>query len=149
MVCKQKNLCFGVLLCSVWVLTGCQSGNKAKTSLQNKSQVSSTVQAPPKQISVTTPPAPAPADSKSTKIGLCQSELASLKQISPKAYAAKQAEFNRLLNNATVYGSIRGDVNSDTKDTLDALYKFKTNQLCADIQFEVLQGLIRRGESVK
>ncbi|MFC0225530.1 hypothetical protein [Serratia aquatilis] len=151
MVCKQKNLCLGVLLCSVWVLTGCQSDNNAKTSLQNKSQVSnsSAVQAPPKQISVTPPPAPAPADSKATKIGLCQSELASLKQISPRAYAAKQAEFNRLLNNASVYGSIRGEVNADTKDTLDALYKFKTNQLCADIQFEVLQGLIRRGESVK
>ncbi|WON78282.1 hypothetical protein [Serratia sp. UGAL515B_01] len=147
MICNQKNLCLGVLLCSVWVLAGCQT-NRPKTSLQNKSQVS-TVQAPSKQSNVTPPPAAAPADSKTTKIGLCQSELVSLKQINPKAYAVKQAEFNRLVNNASVYGSIRGDVNAGTKDTLDALYKYKTNELCADIEHEVLQGLIQRGESVK
>lgn len=146
MISNQKNLCFGVLLCSGLLLAGCQ--NTAKKASQDKSNVTTTVEAPPQQISVASPPPPAP-EPKTNKIGLCQSELASLKQVNPRAYAVKQAQFNRLVNNASVYSAVRGDVNATTKDTLDALYKYKTNQLCADIEREVLQGLIQRGESVK
>lgn len=145
MISNQKSLCLGALLCSGLLLAGCQ--NTAKKGSQDKPQVTATIEAPPQQISVSPPPAP--AEPKSNKIGLCQSELASLKQINPRAYAVKQAYFNRLLNNASVYSAVRGDVNAATKDTLDALYKYKTNQLCADIEREVLQGLIQRGESVK
>lgn len=144
MISTQKTLCLGVILCSGLLLAGCQTA--AQTSPQE-----STVQAPPQQISEPSPPPPsAPVETKTTnKIGLCQSELASLKQVNPRAYAVKQANFNRLVNNASVYSAVRGDVNSTTKDTLDALYKYKTNQLCAEIEREVLQGLIQRGESVK
>jgi outer membrane murein-binding lipoprotein Lpp len=146
MISTQKNLCLGVILCSGLLLAGCQKA--AQTSSQADTQAS-TVQAPPQQISVSPPPPPAAAETKTNKIGLCQSELASLKQVNPKAYAVKQANFNRLVNNASVYSAVRGDVNSTTKDTLDALYKYKTNQLCAEIERDVLQGLIQRGESVK
>ncbi|MGL5384362.1 MAG: hypothetical protein ACRDCA_00565 [Serratia sp. (in: enterobacteria)] len=145
MISTQKNLCLGVVLCSGLLLAGCQK--TAQTSSQDSQ--TSTVQAPPQQISVSPPPPPAVEETKTSKIGLCQSELASLKQVNPKAYAVKQANFNRLVNNASVYSAVRGDVNSTTKDTLDALYKYKTNQLCAEIEREVLQGLIQRGESVK
>lgn len=145
MISTQKNLCLGVVLCSGLLLAGCQK--TAPTSSQDSQ--TSTVQAPPQQISVSPPPPPAAEENKTSKIGLCQSELASLKQVNPKAYATKQANFNRLVNNASVYSAVRGDVNSTTKDTLDALYKYKTNQLCAEIEREVLQGLIQRGESVK
>lgn len=146
MISTHKNLGLGVILCSGLLLAGCQS--TAQTSSQADSQTS-TVQAPPQQISVSPPPEPAAVETKTNKIGLCQSELASLKQVNPKAYAVKQAYFNRLVNNAAVYSAVRGDVNATTKDTLDALYKFKTNQLCAEIERDVLQGLIQRGESVK
>lgn len=142
MISNQKNLCLGVMLCSSLLLAGCQ--NKAKIDPLEKYRVS-TVQTPPQQISVLSPPAP----TKTSKIALCQNELASLKQINPKAYAIKQADFDHLVNNASVYSSIRGDINTSTKDTLDALYKYKTNRLCAAIEREVLQGLIQRGESVK
>ncbi|OMQ20485.1 hypothetical protein BMI79_18280 [Serratia oryzae] len=83
------------------------------------------------------------------RLGLCQSELASLQSVNPKAYAAKKAYFDSLVRNASVYSAVRGDVNTQTKDTLDALYKYKTNQVCAEIERDVLNGLIRRGESVK
>ncbi|WP_411753064.1 hypothetical protein [Serratia sp. (in: enterobacteria)] len=146
MISTQKNLCLGVILCSGLLLAGCQK--TAQTSSQEDSQAA-TVQAPPQQISVSPPPPQAAVETKTNKIGLCQSELASLKQVNPKAYAVKQANFNRLVNNASVYSAVRGDVNSTTKDTLDALYKYKTNQLCAEIERDVLQGLIQRGESVK
>ncbi|HBE9082873.1 MULTISPECIES: hypothetical protein [Serratia] len=146
MISTQKNLCLGVILCSGLLLAGCQK--TAQTRSQEDSPAT-TVQAPPQQISVSPPPQPVAAETKTSKIGLCQSELASLKQVNPKAYAVKQANFNRLVNNASVYSAVRGDVNSTTKDTLDALYKYKTNQLCAEIERDVLQGLIQRGESVK
>ncbi|AJW28987.1 hypothetical protein Z042_25760 [Chania multitudinisentens RB-25] len=86
---------------------------------------------------------------KENRLGLCQSELASLKMVNPKAYAARKAYFDNLVRNASVYSAVRGDVNSSTKDTLDALYKYKTNQVCAEIERDVLNGLIRKGESVK
>ncbi|MGF6191271.1 hypothetical protein [Serratia sp. 2723] len=146
MISTQKNLCLGVILCSGLLLAGCQK--TAQTRWQEDSKAT-TVQAPPQQINVSPQPQPAAAETKTSKIGLCQSELASLKQVNPKAYAVKQANFNRLVNNASVYSAVRGDVNSTTKDTLDALYKYKTNQLCAEIERDVLQGLIQRGESVK
>lgn len=147
MISTQKTLCLGVVLCSGLLLAGCQKS--AQTSSQNDAQATTTVQAPPQEISMSPPPQPAVEENKTSKIGLCQSELASLKQVNPKAYAVKQANFNRLVNNASVYSTVRGDVNAATKDTLDALYKYKTNQLCAEIERDVLQGLIQRGESVK
>ncbi|AHG18594.2 hypothetical protein Z042_02360 [Chania multitudinisentens RB-25] len=139
-----------MLLCSGLLLAGCQNSqknSKAQTVRQEQAPVTATIQPPPQQISVSPPPAP--PETKTNKLGLCQSELASLKQIKPKAYAAKKAHFDRLLSNASVYSAVRSDVNLQTKDTLDALYKYKTNQLCADIEREVLQGLLQRGESVK
>ncbi|VXC89540.1 conserved exported hypothetical protein [Enterobacterales bacterium 8AC] len=146
MISSQKSLCLGVLFCSGLLLAGCQNNQAKKMVPQNQSP-STTVQAPPRQISVSPPPTP--SEAKTNKISLCQSELVSLKQVSPRTYAVKKAQFDRLVSNASVYSAVRSDVNAATKDTLDALYKFKTNQLCADIEYDVLQGLIRRGESVK
>jgi hypothetical protein len=146
MTSSQKSLCLGVLLCSGLLLAGCQN-NQAKKTVSTSPPPVTNVQTPPQQISVSPPPTPSAA--KTNKIGLCQSELASLQQVSPRAYALKKAQFDRLVNNASVYSAVRGDVNIETKETLDALYKFKTNQLCADIERDVLQGLIQRGESVK
>lgn len=93
--------------------------------------------------------AEAPSSSDRGLIGLCQSELASLQRISPKTYAAKKASFDNLISSASVYTAVRGDINSQTKDTMDALYKYKTNQMCSEIERAVMDGLIRRGESVK
>lgn len=141
MISSQKNLCLGVLFCSSLILTGCQ--NTDKKAPQDKSRATAVAAVSPKQVSAS------PSAAKMTKIDLCQSELASLRQINPKAYALQKAYFARLLSNASVYSAVRGDVNAATKDTLDALYKYKTNQICAEIEREVLQSLIQRGESVK
>ncbi|ERK09204.1 hypothetical protein L581_0443 [Serratia fonticola AU-AP2C] len=40
-------------------------------------------------------------------------------------------------------------MNALTKNTVDALYKYKTNQLCTQIGQDLLNGLIRKMESVK
>lgn len=123
------------LLLGGFTLTGCQNNIK-KRPLPPAAQLSGT--------------GSSSADaSEPNKITLCQRELASLKQVNPRAYAVKQASFNGLVNNAGVYGAVRGDVNVATRETIDALYKYKTNLLCAEIEREVLQGLIRTGENVK
>ncbi|WP_127956901.1 hypothetical protein [Serratia microhaemolytica] len=141
---NQSKLYLCLLLCSGVLLSGCQYA-------QNSSGQTSNSAVPPSAAarSNLTAEQAASVDTKNSKIGICQSELASLKRINPKAYEAKQAYFNELVNNAAIYGAVRADVNEGTKDTLDALYRYKTNQLCSEIEREVLQSLIERGEGVK
>ncbi|WP_431225204.1 hypothetical protein ACQ86O_10725 [Serratia sp. L9] len=139
-----RRLMAGLLVSSGLLLVGCESKN-AVTSLVTQPAVSApvTAETPPEPV-----PEPQPAV-KESRMGLCQSELASLKTISPKAYDVRKAYFDNLVKTASVYSAVRGEVNAQTKDTLDALYKYKTNQVCAEIERDVLNGLIRRGESVK
>ena len=153
---RRRVAVFLTLIGGVFLLTGCQ--NKFKWSESRPGVAASTLRTPQKVATA----APAPAASPSSavepavsssaergRIGLCQSELASLQKINPAVYAAKKASFDNLVRNASVYTSVRSDINAQTKDTLDALYKYKTNQMCGEIQRAVMEGLIRRGESVK
>ena len=142
----QQYLCLSLILCMVILLSGCH-----KTVLTRPKADSSvpTPQARTQHIRLSQEPQPVASETKNSKIGNCQSQLVSLKQINPKSYQMKQVTFNRLVNNVSVYSTVRGDVNSTTKETLDALYKYKTNQLCAEIERDVLQGLIQRGENEK
>ncbi len=139
-----RRLMAGIIVGSGLLLVGCESKNTA-ASLVSSPAVSApaAVEAPPQPVTEQ------PPEVKENRMGLCQSELASLKTVSPKTYAVRKAYFDNLVRTASVYTSVRGDVNALTKDTLDALYKYKTNQLCAEIERDVLNGLIRKGESVK
>ncbi|HBE9081893.1 MULTISPECIES: hypothetical protein [Serratia] len=101
--------------------------------------------AEPTPVVVETPPSPP----EPTPISRCQSDLAALQTVSPRTYAVRKANFDSLLANASFYSGVRGDVNALTKNTVDALYKYKTNQLCAQIGQDLLNGLIRKMESVK
>ncbi|WP_193162838.1 hypothetical protein [Enterobacter ludwigii] len=85
----------------------------------------------------------------STGLTLCRNDLNSLKQVNEKAWQVRQKDFSALVAGASVYARVRGDVNGNTRDTLDALYRYKTNQLCARIERDVLDGLVVRGESIK
>lgn len=144
---RLEKLSFLALLALV-TLSGCQ---------QTKSQTgtNASIPIPPPSISVpavatnTAAPTNTPPTAPQQKMGLCQSQLASLRSISPKTYGVRKAQFDGLVNSASVYTAVRGEVSGQTKETVDALYKYKTNQICADIERDVMQGLIRRGESVK
>ncbi|QHA88228.1 hypothetical protein [Serratia rhizosphaerae] len=135
---KHAHLLIGVMMAGSLLLTGCQSK-------KTRSLVSPPVAVAPAPAPVASPP----PEKKESRITLCQSELASLKKVNPKAYALRKAYFDSLVNSVSVYGAVRGDVNALTKDTLDALYKYKTNQACSMIERDVLDALIRKGESVK
>lgn len=126
-----------LIISNTLLMAGCASERPA-TSLV-------TPAAEPTPVVIETPPPPP----EPTPISRCQSELASLQTVNPRAYAVRKAKFDSLLTNASLYSGVRGDVNALTKNTLDALYKYKTNQLCAEIGQDLLNGLIRKVESVK
>ncbi|WP_058913419.1 hypothetical protein [Entomohabitans teleogrylli] len=145
----------GFVLAGTVLLGGCQSESASKA-----------VPLVPTTTPVTIPSQPAPAvnrpavntgsDSSADisannrgSLNICQSELATLQKVSPKTYAAKKAQFENLLRTASLYTTVRGDINGSTKETLDALYKYKTNQICSSIANAVMEGLIRKGESIK
>lgn len=149
---------FLILIGGMFLLTGCQ--NKFRWSESRPGVAASTLRTPQKVATAVSAPTASPSSASAAepavsssaergRIGLCQSELASLQKINPAVYAAKKASFDNLVRNASVYTSVRSDINAQTKDTLDALYKYKTNQMCGEIQRAVMEGLIRRGESVK
>lgn len=79
----------------------------------------------------------------------CQNDLNSLKQVNSKAWTMRKRDFDSLVAGASVYASVRTDVNGKTRDTLDALYRFKTNKLCVQIERDVLDGLVARGENIR
>lgn len=90
-----------------------------------------------------------PAMNTGGDILTCQSDLNSLKHVNEKAWKVRNRDFDSLVASASVYAGVRTEVNGNTRDTLDALYRYKTNQLCARIERDVLDGLVVRGESIK
>jgi hypothetical protein len=126
-----------LIISNVLLMAGCANESPVSTLV--------TPAAEPAPVVVETPPPP----QEPTSISRCQSDLAALQTVSPRAYAVRKANFDSLLANASFYSGVRGDVNALTKNTVDALYKYKTNQLCTQIGQDLLNGLIRKMESVK
>jgi len=83
------------------------------------------------------------------RLAQCQKELEALKGIDAQRHDAYSAGFSRLMSGAAQYASLRPRVNAETQATVDALYTYKVNKLCADIRQASLVGLAERGESVK
>lgn len=134
---------------SVLLISGCQSGEPQEPDHVAEKVApapSQSVSLPTPQITPSAAEAPGAGEGSAT---ICQRELAALAKINPSTYAAKKAAFETLLNNASTYSAVRGDINGQTRDTLDALYKYKTQKLCNDIEQAIQQGLISRGESVR
>lgn len=77
----------------------------------------------------------------------CQGELQVLQKVDGKRHAVLKREFDRLMSGAAMYAGVRGDVQSRTQDAVDALYRYRTDRLCADIGQDVLNGLARAGEA--
>lgn len=138
----------GLMGVTLMLLTGCASSidrakiNQSERDTYQESQ-GEIINAPAPQLSGS-----ATSDDRD-RVSLCKRELNSLQKINPAVYSAKKASFDGLVRNASIYTSVRGDVDVQTKSTMDALYKYKTNQVCDQIKRAVMTGLIRRGESVR
>lgn len=113
---KSKN-CTALLLlftASVSLLSGCE-GSKRPASV-TQSQLSSEEEKKP-------------AQNETERMAQCQKELEALKAINPEQHTALHQEFDRLMSGAASYANVRTRVNSDTQDTVDALYRYKINLL--------------------
>ena len=75
------------------------------------------------------------------RLQLCHKQLSALHNIDVKQYQHYKQAFDNLMNGASQYAGLRTRVNNDTQDTVDALYRYKVNYLCAGIDNAVLTGL--------
>ncbi|MCE9976074.1 hypothetical protein LZ617_24465, partial [Escherichia coli] len=75
------------------------------------------------------------------KMERCRRELEALKKIDSAVYSKRKAEFDKLISGASLYNGVRSDVGNYTQSAVDALYRFRSDKLCADIASDVLLGL--------
>lgn len=83
------------------------------------------------------------------RLKLCQEQLGALSKINPKQHQQYKQAFDNLMNGASQYASLRVQVDNNTQETVDAMYRYKINYLCASISQAVLTGLAERAEQVK
>jgi len=128
------------------VLTGCQSISSDLMSSHSGAKKELTVDMRDSSRSVNTV-----KSEKKTEgpVEQCQRELSALGKINTDMYEKRRIAFSGLLKNASVYSSLRQDINSQTKETVDALYKYKTQKLCHDIEQDLQQVLISHGENLQ
>ncbi|MCZ4677302.1 hypothetical protein O4O00_23500, partial [Citrobacter sedlakii] len=74
-------------------------------------------------------------------------ELKALKRLDNRQYTRRRAQFDRLMRGASVYAGVRGDVAEETREAVDAMYRYRTGKLCAEISQDVLEALSRQGEN--
>ncbi|EFI6096020.1 hypothetical protein HUI25_005384 [Escherichia coli] len=77
------------------------------------------------------------------KMERCRRELDALKKIDSAVYNKRKAEFDKLVSGASLYNGVRGDVGNYTQSAVDALYRFRSDKLCADISSDVLKELAK------
>ena len=83
------------------------------------------------------------------RLDTCRKALESLKEVNPKQADKLGNEFTALLSAASQYNSVRSKVAEPTKQGIDSMYQFKSIKLCADIEKELIDSLVKRGENVQ
>lgn len=75
------------------------------------------------------------------RMELCRRELEALRRIDSSVYNKRKAEFDRLMSGASLYNGVRNDIGNHTQSAVDALYRYRSDRLCADISSDVLSKL--------
>ncbi|AKL41799.1 hypothetical protein IM817_24715 [Serratia marcescens] len=127
----RRKVGLAIFLLSFMVLSGCADGSKTKLNSVKKLSQNN------------------PNDkSDEQRIALCQQRVNSLKNINPQSYQKRIAYFNGLLSNASGYAGVRGNVDESTRKAIDALYQYKTEKFCADVEHELMSDLSSRVENL-
>lgn len=149
--------CSGLVLVMCWLLAGCGAGGSTVTGVK-KPVVQKAVPAKKTVIPVKAPvatvtaqsatvmPVPAVQDAQSSAMESCSRELKALRRLDARLYNRRKAQFDRLMSGASVYAGLRSDVAGGTREAVDAMYRFRTGRLCAEISRDVLDALARQGE---
>lgn len=77
----------------------------------------------------------------------CSQALESLKEVNPGQAAKFGNDFTALVSAASQYNSVRNKVAEPTKQGIDSMYQFKSIKLCADIEKELIDSLVKRGNN--
>ncbi|HFD0565844.1 TPA: hypothetical protein ACF7M5_004116 [Salmonella enterica] len=132
----------------VLFLAGCNNGHM---SVPKTATPEAEVVAPAKKVPVQvneTIVRPARESSPAGGTESCDRELKALKKLDARRYAVRRAQFTRLMSGASLYAGIRTDVAGGTREAVDAMYRFRTGKLCAEISRDVLDALARQGDSI-
>ncbi|HED6270794.1 TPA: hypothetical protein U2Q93_001574 [Enterobacter sichuanensis] len=142
-----KKLTATIVLGGCIVLTtGCASKYSSQKSEESKttelSVKSSDIGNTEKAISDST-------HGETERLNNCQKELNILKGVSAEKYTIYKRTFDGLMGGAAQYAGLRKEVNANIQETVDALYRYKVNRLCAEVSQVALEALVERGEQVK
>lgn len=141
--------CCGLVMVMCWLLTGCSTGNRTVTSVKIPAVQKA---APVKEtaVPVKTPAAARPVvvmpDAQASAMENCGRELKVLRRLDARLYNRRKAQFDRLMSGASLYTGLRSDVAEGTREAVDAMYRFRSGRLCAEISRDVLDALARQGE---
>ncbi|EAW8017004.1 hypothetical protein S798_14430 [Salmonella enterica] len=127
------------------ILAGCSRPGEKNVVLSPAVKPAETV---PETVKVVRPPVSVSPVSggKAPALGMCDQELRALKRVDARRYAQRRAQFDRLMSGASLYADIRTDVAGGTREAVDAMYRFRTMKLCAEISRDVLEALTRSGD---
>lgn len=137
---NSKNHLVHLLPC-LFILTACSHKS-------NESKPAQVISATPNVITSQS------SDELSNEVGksdehikMCQRELDILKRIDNAHYTSRKIVFDKLMSGARLYGDVRKDLQPGARSTVDALFSYKIEKLCADISQDVLNSLSKIGES--
>ncbi|ANS43571.1 hypothetical protein [Serratia inhibens] len=122
------------LLIGALALSGCENGRRPVPAAKKSPEVT---------VELTQ------AQREAERLQQCQKELDALQGIDAAGYRKHKQEFDRLMSGAAQYAALRTQVNGETQETVDALYRYKVSRLCADVNQAVMTGLADRGERLK
>ncbi|EPK7572981.1 hypothetical protein R4R75_002065 [Klebsiella michiganensis] len=71
----------------------------------------------------------------------CEKELSALASVNQPKYVDLKARFEQVMNGASGYTNVRDAINPETRNAIDALYKFQAVKLCSEIRGEMLHSL--------
>ncbi|AUU08789.1 MULTISPECIES: hypothetical protein [Serratia] len=134
----NRTLRMGLLCLLALSAAACQNQKSGKPAVNTQNQA---VQAPSEEA--------LRKQREAEQLQQCQQQLGALRTINEKQYQRYKQAFDSLMSGASQYANLRARVNGDTQETVDALYRYKVNYLCAGVNQAVLTGLADRGEQVK
>ena len=144
-LCAKKTVVILLFLGPPLMITGCQKSAHNAPAPTVSPLVSQSAPLPEPVMSEPQPTAKPESVAEGTA-SLCQKELIVLSKVNSNLYARKKAEFDRLLSSASVYTSVRDEISGETRDTMDSLYKYKTQRFCSEVEQSVRETLFKRGE---
>lgn len=148
-----SSLTRSALVTAVCLLTGCSAGLTGSAKGEKLAVTTGALVKSGGAISGSTVSPTARSDvrqplsvsvSPDSAVEKCGRELKTLKRLDMQRYTQRKSQFDRLMSGASVYADVRKDVAGGTQEAVDAMYRFRTGKLCAEISRDVLDALARQ-----